>query len=69
MVMLGARWREFKARLTKDYITSPKPERPPPHIMYPFLKEETWKQFLESRNSSDFKVDSNYIFLEAVVHI
>ena len=58
----GERWRGFKTQLTDQYIKKPKKDLPPAHIKYSYIKDETWKEFLKTRDTPEFKVSRSYIF-------
>jgi hypothetical protein len=62
----GERWRDFKGRLTKRYITNPEPDLVIPYLKYDYIKEEVWNEFVKSRDTPEFKVSMNYMFF--VIH-
>ncbi|CAJ2638114.1 unnamed protein product [Trifolium pratense] len=51
----GERWKDFKSRLTRTYITDPKPDDVPPYVKYPYIKKDIWEEFVKYRQTSDFK--------------
>ncbi|XP_045788571.1 uncharacterized protein LOC123910125 [Trifolium pratense] len=54
----GERWKDFKSRLTRTYITDPKPDDVPPYVKYPYIKKDIWEEFVKYRQTSDFKEKS-----------
>ncbi|CAJ2652575.1 unnamed protein product [Trifolium pratense] len=52
------RWKDFKSRLTRTYITDPKPDDVPPYVKYPYIKKDIWEEFVKYRQTSDFKEKS-----------
>lgn len=55
----GNKWRDFKSRLTKDYIIpfkddTEKLKEPPSE--YPFISRPVWATFVASRLSKEFEV-------------
>ncbi|CAJ2640733.1 unnamed protein product [Trifolium pratense] len=54
----GERWKDFKSRLTRTYITDPKPDDVPPYVKYKYIKKDIWEEFVKSRQTADFKEKS-----------
>ncbi|KAK2364803.1 hypothetical protein QL285_089634 [Trifolium repens] len=54
----GERWRDFKTRLTGDYITRPNPKLKPPYIRYKYITKDVWDNFVKSRETEEFKAKS-----------
>ncbi|XP_045810773.1 uncharacterized protein LOC123905192 [Trifolium pratense] len=52
------RWKDFKSRLTRTYITDPKQDDVPPYVKYPYIKKDIWEEFVKYRQTSDFKEKS-----------
>ena len=57
----GLAWKNFKNKLTKDYIRHGLIEQPPE--IYDFIDKEVWHRFVAQRNSAEFKVNITYIFI------
>lgn len=55
----SAKWRQFKANLTKDYVKpnvgNKKKLRKPPK-QYAFIGKEAWKKFVAERTTRDWQV-------------
>jgi hypothetical protein len=57
----GLAWKNFKNKLTKDYIRNWFIEQPPE--IYDFIDMEVWDRFVAQRNSVEFKVNITHIFI------
>ena len=57
----GQAWKNFKNKLTKEYIAKWLIEQPPE--MYDFIDKEVWDIFVAQRNSAEFKVNITHIFI------
>lgn len=51
----GERWRAFKTNLRKNFITNTRQNNPVE--LYPFLDQETWDVFVQSRRDPSFEVN------------
>lgn len=55
----GMKWRQFKTNLTKKYVLpylGRKKKLSKPPKQYSFVGRETWKRFVATRTSADWKV-------------
>lgn len=50
----GAAWKNFKNKLTTEYIAQGLTEQPPE--IYDFIDQEVWDRFVAQRTSAEFKV-------------
>ncbi|KAI5440642.1 hypothetical protein KIW84_010210, partial [Lathyrus oleraceus] len=49
LTYVGERWRGFKTQLTRDYITPPSDEDKPSYLLYSFINQDVWENFIKSR--------------------
>ena len=58
---VGVKFRQFKSKLTTDYIYG-KRNAENPCTKYASLDEETWQQFVQIQQTEKWKVNITFIF-------